>query len=95
MQWRGLRARLGALYTPAMWQGTRRIVVAAVSGAIAGTLARVLAGALVPGAHPRVTGVPVLAVVAASYLLVAWWMGSAEAARWVRRPVRRVAGSGA
>jgi hypothetical protein len=29
-------------------------------------------------------------VVGGTYLLTAWWLGSAEAARWLRRPVRGV-----
>lgn len=91
-QLRGLRQRLGTLYTPAMWVGTRRIGMAAAAAAVAGGGARLLQGLVAPGLHPRLAGGPVLAVVAGSYLLAAWWMGSAEAARWLRRPVRLGAG---
>lgn len=85
---RGLRARLGPLYTPAMWGGTRRIALAALAGAAAGTVLRLLQQAALPTLHPRLAGPPVLAVMGGTYLLAAWWMGSAEAARWLRRPVR-------
>ncbi|BAH38639.1 hypothetical protein GAU_1597 [Gemmatimonas aurantiaca T-27] len=87
----GLRRRLGTLYTPAMWHGTRRIVIAAVIAAMAGTLARLLHVRWMPGLHPRFAGPPVLAVFGATYLLAAWWMGSAEAARWLRLRVRSTA----
>lgn len=85
---RGLRQRLGPLYTPAMWQGTRRILLASLCAAVAGSAARLLHAQLTPGLHVRLAAVPVLAAFAATYLGTAWWMGSAEAARWVRRAPR-------
>ncbi len=85
---RGLRQRLGPLYTSAMWRGTRRIITAAAIAGVVGTVGRFVVQRWVPGAHPRVAGVPVLMLFAATYLIVAWLMGSAEAARWLRRPVR-------
>jgi putative peptidoglycan lipid II flippase len=86
---RGLRGRIGPLYTPAMWHGTRRIVVASGLAAIAGTALRMAHQHWAAGLHVRVAAFPVLGAFAATYLVTAWWMGSAEAARWVRRPVRR------
>jgi len=43
----------------------------------------------------RMAAFPVLGAFGVTYLVSAWWMGSAEAARWVRRPVRRRRGDGA
>lgn len=86
---RGLRRRLGTLYTAAMWQGTRRIVIAAAVAGLVGSLLRVAQQAWFPSTHPRLTGLPILAGFGITYLVVAWIMGSAEAARWLRRPVRR------
>ena len=87
---RGLRQRLGTLYTPAMWQGTRRIVVAGVAATVIGLLLRLVQQRWWPTVHPRIVGVPMLAGFGITYLVVAWRMGSAEAARWLRRPARRV-----
>lgn len=81
---RGLRQRLGALYTPAMWVGTRRIFVAALVATLAGWFMRLVHHAAYPDLHPRVAGVPVLAVFAVAYLGTAWLFGSHEAARWLR-----------
>ena len=50
--------------------------------------------AVAPALHPRVAGLPVLALFSLTYLAVAWWMGSAEAARWLRLR-QRVPASGA
>ncbi len=86
---RGLRERLGTLYTPAMWEGTRRIVLAAGAAGLAGAAARVAHQHWAAGLHVRLAAFPVLGVFAVTYLVTAWWMGSVEAARWVRRPVRR------
>lgn len=87
---RGLRRQVGVLYTPTMWTGTRRIAIAAAAAALATTLLRLGQQHWFPSVHPRVAGVPVLAAFGLTYLCVAWWMGSAEAARWLRRPVRVV-----
>lgn len=87
----GLRARLGVLYTPTMWRGTRRIVVAALAATAIGVLCGTLQKQYVPTLHPRIAGVPVLAAYALTYLVVAWAMGSAEAARWLRLAPRRSA----
>lgn len=88
LQLRGLRARVGTLYTPLMWTGTRRIAMATLAAVAAGTVVRLGLEAVAPPLHPRLAGLPVLAVVGGTYLLTAWWLGSAEAARWLRRPVR-------
>jgi putative peptidoglycan lipid II flippase len=85
---RGLRQRLGTLYTPAMWRGTRRIVVAASAAGLLSSLLRLAQERWFPGLHPRMAGLPVLAGFGVTYLVVAWALGSAEAARWLRRPVR-------
>lgn len=85
---RGLRHRLGPLYTPAMWRGTRRIIVSSVLAMAAGLVARALHLYWLPTLHPRIAGVPVLGAFGATYLLAAWWMGSAEAARWLRLKAR-------
>ncbi len=90
----GLRARLGTIYTPAMWLGTRRIVLASVAATAVGVAGMSLQHAVLPTLHPRLAGIPVLGAFSVTYLVVAWWMGSAEAARWLRqRP--RAAGGGA
>ena len=86
---RGLRRRLGTLYTPAMWHGTRRIMFASIAAGLIAALLRAAQYRWLPELHPRVAGVPVLAGFGATYLLVAWALGSGEAARWLRRPVRR------
>ncbi len=88
---RGLRTKIGALYTPAMWQGTRRIVFAAFIACLVASLMRVAQQQWLPSVHPRIAGGPVLASFGLSYLVAAWWMGSAEAARWLRRPARKAA----
>ncbi|WP_353266201.1 murein biosynthesis integral membrane protein MurJ [Gemmatimonas sp.] len=84
----GLRQRLGTLYTPAMWYGTRRIVTASVCAALVGWGARLVHHSVLSAWHVRLVALPVLAAFGVTYLVVAWWMGSAEAARWLRRPVR-------
>ncbi|WP_053334547.1 murein biosynthesis integral membrane protein MurJ [Gemmatimonas phototrophica] len=85
---RGLRRRLGTLYTPSMWMGTRRILVAALCAAVVGGGARVLHTAFAPTLHVRLAAFPIFAAFAVAYLGSAWWMGSAEAARWLRRAPR-------
>ncbi|MCU0649621.1 MAG: murein biosynthesis integral membrane protein MurJ [Gemmatimonadaceae bacterium] len=80
----GLRARVGALYTPAMWAGTRRIVVATVVAIVAGLGVRWAVGTR--GAW--IAGPPALASFGLAYLLTAWRLGSGEAARWLRLPAR-------
>jgi putative peptidoglycan lipid II flippase len=84
----GLRGRLGALYTSAMWRGTRRIAIASAFAAAAGAAARLLHQEFAPTLHVRLAAVPVLGVFGLTYLVSAWWMGSAEAARWMRRAPR-------
>ncbi|MGV3708610.1 MAG: murein biosynthesis integral membrane protein MurJ [Gemmatimonas sp.] len=88
VQIRGLRARLGALYTTHMWQGTRRIVLATLAAAIVAAPVRFL----LRDQSPYIVGPPVLGAFSLTYLAVAWWMGSGEAARWLRRPVRTLGG---
>lgn len=84
VQIRGLRRRLGQLYTSAMWYGTRRIVIATTVAALAAAPLRVWLGS----DRPFVSGPPTLAVFSLAYLVVAWLMGSGEAARWLRQPQR-------
>jgi putative peptidoglycan lipid II flippase len=90
---RGLHRRLGPLYTPAMWTGTRRIGIAAVVATALAWLVRLAHHAWYPALHPRVAGVPVLATFALAYLVTAWLMGSNEAARWLRQAPRRTSAS--
>jgi len=80
----GLHKKLGALYTPTMWAGTRRIVIATSVGAAIAFGARYAVFTTMPSVHPRIAGPPILALFGVAYLLVAWWMGSGEAARWLR-----------
>jgi putative peptidoglycan lipid II flippase len=81
---RGLRLKLGALYTPAMWHGTRRIFGAT---AIAAMVAAPLRW-LLWQQRPWFAGPPTLALFSAVYLVSAWLMGSGEAARWLRQRPR-------
>lgn len=85
---RGLQRRLGPLYTAAMWHGTRRIVLSATMATACAWVMRTVHYAIVPSWHPRLAALPVLGTFGVAYLLMAWWLGSAEAARWLRRPVR-------
>lgn len=89
VQIRGLRAKLGALYTPHMWRGTRRIMISTIGAALIAAPIRYL----VWGKTPYISGPPTLGVFSLSYLVIAWLMGSAEAARWLRRPVRTLGGA--
>jgi putative peptidoglycan lipid II flippase len=86
---RSLRARLGTLYTPDMWRGTRRIVIASMVATVVGLVCGAIQKQGAPTMHPRLAGVPVLSAFALTYLGVAWAMGSAEAARWLRLAPRR------
>lgn len=86
----GLRQRLGPLYTPAMWIGTRRIVLSALAATLVGSLLRALHHEAYPSLHPRMAGVPILVAFALSYLVTAWALGSHEAARWLRRSPRAI-----
>ncbi len=85
---RGLNRRLGSLYTTTMWAGTRRILIASAVGAAVAWGGKLGLTALTSSLHPRVAGPPILALFGGVYLLVAWWMGSGEAARWLRLPMR-------
>jgi putative peptidoglycan lipid II flippase len=85
---RGLRRRLGTIYTPAMVLGTRRIVMASMVATAVGLGGAALQKHYLPTLHPRLAGVPVLGVYALTYLVAAWRMGSGEAARWLRQPPR-------
>ena len=77
---RGLRARLGPLYTRAMWLGSRRIVLASLLAMFGAFPVRWWLRAL----HPMLSGPPTLLLFGVVYLLTAWWMGSREASRWLR-----------
>ncbi len=81
---RGLRQRLGALYTPAMWGGTRRIVIAALVAAVVAVPLRWWLRDL----HPMLSGPPTLGVYGVAYLVTAWQLGSPEAGRLLRRRPR-------
>ncbi|MEQ1693632.1 MAG: lipid II flippase MurJ, partial [Gemmatimonas sp.] len=81
---RGLRSRLGALYTDAMWRGSRRIAVASLLAMLVALPVRWW----LRDWHPIVGGPPTLAVFGIAYLLAAWWMGSREASRLLRLPPR-------
>lgn len=89
VQIRGLRAKLGALYTTHMWQGTRRILISTVVAALVAAPVRYLLW----GKVPFIAGPPTLAVFSLTFLVTAWAMGSAEAARWLRQPVRTLGGA--
>ncbi|MEP6764814.1 MAG: murein biosynthesis integral membrane protein MurJ [Gemmatimonadaceae bacterium] len=80
----GLRAKLGPLYTAHMWRGTRRIVIATIAAAIVAAPVRYL----MLGKIPFIAAPPTLAVFSLAYLVIAWLMGSGEAARWLRQPAR-------
>ena len=84
LQARNLRERLGPLYTPAMWHGTRRIGWSAASALMVAAPLRWVLRDL----SPRVAGPPTLLVFGIIYLVVAWRLGSMEAARWLRRAPR-------
>ncbi len=84
---RGLHAKLGALYTPAMWIGSWRIVAASLCAAAAALPLRWM----LRDVHPMLGGPPTLAVFGVAYLLSAWWMGSREASRWIRLAPRAAA----
>jgi len=84
VQVQGLRRRLGALYTAGMWAGTRRIAIATIAGALAAAPLRYVLGS----DQPLVAAPPTLVAFGLTYLVVAWLMGSGEAARWLRQPVR-------
>ncbi|MCC6245738.1 MAG: murein biosynthesis integral membrane protein MurJ [Gemmatimonadaceae bacterium] len=81
---RRLRGELGVLYTPAMWTGTRRIVVASVIAAACAAAVRYWLGER----HPWVSAPPTFFVFGITYLVVAWRMGSHEAARLLRQSSR-------
>ena len=101
---RGLRGRLGPLFTGPMWRGVARIVVASASAAIVAWLARIaLEGEAVArwitatplaGVPHLVVAISTLLVFGGIFLLSAYAAGSQEAARWlravhvVRRPPR-------
>lgn len=88
VQIRGLRKKLGVLYTPHMWMGTRRIAIATLLAALIAAPVRYLLRDQVP----YIVAPPTLGVFSLAYLVVAWFMGSAEAARWLRQPVRTLGG---
>lgn len=84
VQIRGLRKKIGVLYTSSMWKGTRRIVIATIVAGLVAAPVRYLLGA----DRILISAPPTLAVFSLTYLVVAWLMGSGEAARWLRQPVR-------
>jgi hypothetical protein len=72
-----------------MWTGTRRIAIATAAAVVIGLALRTLQHSRWPTVHPRLAGPPILGAFALTYLLVAWAMGSGEAARWLRLARRR------
>jgi putative peptidoglycan lipid II flippase len=84
VQLRGLKARLGPLYTAAMWSGTRRIAIATIAASLVALGVRASLGAR----GVWLVGPPSVAAFGLTYLLVAWAMGSGEAARWLRLRAR-------
>jgi putative peptidoglycan lipid II flippase len=84
----GLRRRLGPLYTPAMSAGARRIVIAGLAATVVGLGCAALQKRYLPDMHVRLAAFPVLGAYALTYLVVAWRMGSGEAARWLRQRSR-------
>ncbi len=80
-----LRRTLGSLDAPVVRVTFRRILVATAIAAALAAVPRVLLG----GQHRWVQGPVVLGVFSLCYLGVSWWAGSAEAARWLRLPVRQ------
>lgn len=87
VQARGLRRRLGTLYTSAMWRGTLRIVVASILAALVALPVRWL----LRDRMPVWSAPPTLVVFGIVYLIAAWLMGSREAARWLRLSPRGAA----
>lgn len=85
---RGLRPRIGRLYTPSMWRGTQRIVMATAGAALIALPVRYF----LQFQKHWVAGLLTLATFSAAYLVLAWLTGSGEAARWLRRPLRRPGG---
>jgi putative peptidoglycan lipid II flippase len=77
---RGLTGKLGTLYTPAMWQGTRRIVLASLIAAVVALPVRWW----LRQSHPMIGAPPTLATFGLAYLFAAWGMGSREASRLLR-----------
>lgn len=78
---RGLRARLGPLYTPVMWRGTWRIVAATMGAALVSGLVNYALRSV----HPVVTALGTLFAFGAAYVLVAARTGSGEANRLLQR----------
>jgi putative peptidoglycan lipid II flippase len=85
---RGLRARLGPLFTPAMRRSTSRVLAATGAATIAAWPVRAY---LLDNVHFLLTAAGTLAMFGGIFLLVAHATGSQEAARWLRtfRVVRR------
>ncbi|MEP6779431.1 MAG: murein biosynthesis integral membrane protein MurJ [Gemmatimonadaceae bacterium] len=84
VQIKGLRSKLGPLYTHRMWLGTRRIIISTIVAAAVAAPVRYL----VWGKAPFIAGPPTLGLFSLTYLVVAWQMGSSEAARWLRQSAR-------
>ncbi len=78
---RGLRQRLGTLYTPLMRRGTVRIVASSVIALVLALPVRWL----LRDVHVAVTATATLPVFGVLFLIAAWRGGSQEAARWLRR----------
>jgi putative peptidoglycan lipid II flippase len=73
-------ALLGAPARRALW----RVFGATLAGVVLATSVRTVAGSW----HPWLAGPAVLGTFSLGYLLVSWWFGSAEAARWLRMAPR-------
>jgi putative peptidoglycan lipid II flippase len=77
----GLRKKLGPLYTRAMGRGTVRIVVSSVVATLLAFPLRWLLRDL----HVALVAAATLPVFGVLFLVSAWWGGSQEATRWLRR----------
>jgi putative peptidoglycan lipid II flippase len=80
---------LGALLADGARPAVRRVAGATVAAASLGAALRLVTA----GWHRWLAGPIVLGGFALAYLLVSWWFGSGEAARWLRLPARRAPGA--
>lgn len=85
-----LRTRLGRELGTLLTGPARRAVWRVVGATLAATLAGAAVRAVADGWHQWVAGPLVLGAFSLAYLLVSWWFGSGEAARWLRLRPRRL-----
>jgi putative peptidoglycan lipid II flippase len=84
-----LRRDLGGLLQGAARAALRRVALCTVVAASAAGALRLVSA----GWHRLLEGAVVLGMFSAVYLLLSWWLGSTEAARWLRLSPRRVGAS--